>query len=136
MNKLLGGCLCGQVRYTLGQVATTAVCHCRDCQKQTGTSFSVVMAVPRTAFSSDGTLATYTTTGESGGKVQRHFCARCGSPIYSAAEAAPDVFFVKAGTLDETSSLAPQAEFWCDTAQPWLERRAELPRIPRNPPLS
>jgi hypothetical protein len=135
MNELKGGCLCGQVRYTVGEVATTAVCHCPDCQKQTGTSFSVVLAVPRASFNTQGTLSLHTTTGESGGAVARHFCGHCGSPIYSAVDAAPGVLFVKAGTLDDTSALKPQVEFWCDTAQPWLEQRADLPRMPRNPPL-
>jgi hypothetical protein len=135
MNEMKGGCLCGQVRYTVKQVASTAVCHCKDCQKQTGTSFSVVLAVPAEALSIQGTLSVHTTRGESGGAVARHFCGQCGSPIYSAVEAAPAVVFVKAGTLDDTRALEPQVEFWCDTAQPWLEQRASLPRMPRNPPL-
>lgn len=112
----------------------TGVCHCRDCQKQTGTSFSIVTALPDGALSITGELRQFGTVGESGQTVHRHFCGQCGSPIYSAVDAMPGMVFLKAGTLDDPSGLAPQAEFWCDTAQPWLETRGNLPRMPRNPP--
>lgn len=46
--KIEGGCLCGAVRYSRGtEPAMTLVCHCVRCQKQSGTSFSVIVAVPR-----------------------------------------------------------------------------------------
>lgn len=135
MSTLRGGCLCGQIRYqTDAAPLMTGVCHCRDCQKQTGTSFSIVTALPDGALSITGELRQFGTVGESGQTVHRHFCGQCGSPIYSAVDAMPGMVFLKAGTLDDPSGLAPQAEFWCDTAQPWLETRGNLPRMPRNPP--
>lgn len=134
MSSAKGGCLCGRVRYEAGAPVMTGVCHCRDCQKQTGTSFSVIAVLPEATFSVSGELREFVTTGESGGKVHRRFCAHCGSPICSIVESMPGVVCLKAGTLDDPSSLAPQAEFWCDTAQPWLESRASLPRVARNPP--
>ena len=37
MAKITGGCLCGAVRYTAeAEAASATVCHCRDCQKFTG----------------------------------------------------------------------------------------------------
>ena len=48
MGKLDGSCLCGAVTYSCAaDPVATAVCHCTECQKQTGTSFSVIVAVPR-----------------------------------------------------------------------------------------
>ena len=135
MSMMTGGCLCGQVRYqTEANPLMTGVCHCRDCQKQTGTSFSIVVALPDGALRLSGELREFKTTGESGQQVFRRFCGHCGSPLYSLVEAMPGLVFLKAGTLDDPSTLAPQAEFWCDTAQPWLASRETLPRLPRNPP--
>ena len=53
-----------------------AVCHCVDCQRQTGSPFTVFVGVPRAAFHVEGsTLASFTTTGEDhGGDTQRNFC--------------------------------------------------------------
>ena len=46
-----GRCLCGAVRYTLtADPAFSAICHCRDCQRFTGSAFGAIVAVPKTAF--------------------------------------------------------------------------------------
>ena len=44
-KTIKGGCLCGQVRYTANaEPAFTGVCHCKNCQKQAGSAFSIVVA--------------------------------------------------------------------------------------------
>jgi hypothetical protein len=43
MGEMTGGCLCGQVRYSANaEPAFVGVCHCKHCQKQTGSAFSVI----------------------------------------------------------------------------------------------
>ena len=123
MAKLDGSCLCGKVTYSCAtEPVATAVCHCTDCQKQTGTAFSVIVAVPREALRVEGdSLASFTTVGtDSGQNVSRQFCRECSSPIASLADAMPQLAFIKAGTLDDTSWLDPQMHVWCDSAQPWV----------------
>src|SRR6266849_6434872 len=48
MQKIQGRCLCGAVRYR-SDVAPllTAICNCKNCQRQTGTAFSILVAVPK-----------------------------------------------------------------------------------------
>jgi hypothetical protein len=54
------GCLCGAVRYTAEADPTSAsVCHCRDCQKFTGTAFATLVRVPKEAVTIEGTLKTF-----------------------------------------------------------------------------
>jgi len=73
-----GGCFCGDVRYSAsGEPVVTSICHCRDCQRHTGSAFVEVVAVPKEAFSIQGRLQTFTNTGDSGRKLDRKFCARC-----------------------------------------------------------
>jgi hypothetical protein len=82
MSKIAGGCLCGKVRYSApGEPVLTAVCHCKNCQKQTGTSFSVIISVPSLALSVKGTLKTFDHTGDGEKPVHKNFCPDCGSPI-------------------------------------------------------
>jgi hypothetical protein len=46
-----------------------AVCHCTDCQRQTGNPCSVIVGVPRAAFNVEGsTIASFATTGEDHGR--------------------------------------------------------------------
>jgi hypothetical protein len=135
MTQTTGSCLCGKVTYSFeGAPVVTAVCHCRDCQKQTGTSFSIIQGVPRQALAVMGTPRIVPTQGMSGGTVHRHFCGDCGSPLYSLVDDVPALAFLKAGTLDDVSTLAPQLQVWCSSAQSWLALDPALPRFDRNPP--
>src|SRR6185369_8425113 len=62
--KIEGGCLCGKVRYSAdAEPAFVGLCHCRNCQKGTGTAFAVVVALPKPALNVQGTLKTFTGRG-------------------------------------------------------------------------
>ena len=129
-----GGCLCGKVRYSAEtEPAFVGVCHCKNCQKQAGTAFSVVIAVPTEALSVQGTLKTYDDHGDSGKILHRSFCPECGSPITSDTELMPALTIIKAGTLDDTSWLTPGMEIFCDSAQPWVSLAGDRQRFPRMP---
>ncbi|MBN1527450.1 MAG: GFA family protein [Thermoleophilaceae bacterium] len=136
MPDLSGSCLCGAVTYTSSaEPLFTAVCHCADCQRQTGTAFSVVVGVPRDGFEVKGELSVHTTLGgDSDLDTHRNFCGACGSPVVSYSDAMPDVAIIKAGTLDDTSWLAPQLEVWHSRAQPWLAGEHERPVFERSIP--
>jgi hypothetical protein len=134
MAELAGGCLCGQVRYsTTADPIFTGVCHCKDCQKQSGTAFSIVVAVPKPALSVQGSLKDYQSTGDSGKTISRQFCPNCGSPVITEAAVMPGVSIIKAGTLDDTSSLKPTMEIFCDSAQPWVSLQGGMQRFPKMP---
>lgn len=135
MARIEGGCLCGRVRYSSEAPAVmTAVCHCRHCQRQSGSAFSIIIGLPKGALQVQGALASYEDVGESGMPVLRRFCSHCGSPILSEVASSPQLDFVKAGTLDDTSWLAPQVHIWCEHRQPWVSVPDGVPQVPRNPP--
>lgn len=136
MAMVEGGCLCGQVRYkSTEDPLNTTICHCKHCQKQSGSTFSVVVAVFRQGLTVEGELTTYEDQGESGQAVLRQFCGKCGSPIYSELMTVPDVVFIKTGTLDDPSWLRPDAHIWMDHKQPWLTLEEDLKSFPRNPTI-
>lgn len=122
MTILNGSCLCGNVQYsTLAEPLMTAVCHCGDCQKQSGSAFSVNVLVPADGFEVEGvSLSSYSSNGGSGLPVRRFFCNNCGSALYSAVTTMPGLFVVKAGTLSDTRALNPALHLWCASAQPWV----------------
>jgi hypothetical protein len=96
-----------------------AVCHCKNCQKQTGTAFSVLVGVPKSTILIEGRLKTFHDRGDSGQPVDRNFCPECGSPIISDVALMPELRFIKAGTLDDTNWLDPKMHVYCDSAEPW-----------------
>jgi hypothetical protein len=132
--KIEGGCLCGKVRYSADAEPTlVGVCHCKNCQKASGTAFRVVFAVPTPALSIRGALKTFKDRGDSGKTVHRRFCPECGSAITTERQTRPDVTIVMAGTLDDTSWLKPTIEIFCDSAQPWISLGGERQRFPKMP---
>lgn len=119
---LTGGCLCGKVRYELSADPLMCVtCHCKNCQKQAGSALSVIIAIPEDGVHVTGDVKTYNDTGDSGARVRRQFCPECGSPIFTRVESPPGLMFVKAGTLDDTSSLQPQFHCYAKSAQDWVD---------------
>ena len=136
MTKVAGSCLCGSVRYRSdAEPLMQAVCHCDNCQRQSGTSFSVIIGVPAGSIRYEGeeNLATYNDRGLSGKGVDRRFCKKCGSPIVSVVEMMPAMHFIKTGTLADKSWLAPNTHVWCDSAQPWVKIPDDAVKIPKNP---
>lgn len=121
MSGCEGGCLCGSVRYHLeGDPLLVAICHCRHCQRQSGAPFSIVAGVAEPSLSITGETRTFHDKGDSGSTVERVFCPACGSPLVSRIEAVPGLVFLKAGTMDDPSSLVPSFEVYCDRRWPFL----------------
>ena len=117
MQEGKGGCLCGAVRYVLkGEPRATAICHCTHCQKQSRSLFSFNLVVRETDYEQSGETMVCVDKGDSGHPVYRHFCGRCGSPIFATIAAAPGKVVIKAGTLDNMEGLQPQTEIYIDHA--------------------
>lgn len=120
---MTGRCLCGEVTYEIsGDPMAVAVCHCDHCQRQGGGAFSVNVMLLPDQLSVSGDLQTYVETGENddGEYVNRRFCGSCGSPVVSEL-LGPGLIAVKAGTLDDRSTVRPVVEVWCVDRQPWVE---------------
>ena len=133
MPEIKGGCLCGAVRYTASaEPALVGVCHCRDCQKFTGSAFGFFIGVPRSAFEIHGVLKTFSKLGDSGNPIVRRFCPECGSSIVEEPPGRRDLAIINAGTLDDPSAVTPTMEIYCDRELPWV-RLVGTQRYPRMP---
>jgi hypothetical protein len=134
---LTGGCNCKSIRYTIdADPIMVAQCHCRNCQRQSGSAFSVNVVVANPAVTVTGTLTDYADSDtKSGNTVLRQFCATCGSPIFSRVAGDDKTVIVKAGTLDDPAAVsAPPFAVWTSTCFPWVEPREGQITFPENPP--
>jgi hypothetical protein len=135
MTNITGSCLCGNLRYTVrSDPVLTGICHCKSCQKQTGAAFAVAIVVPKSSLSIEGDLASFEVVGASGLPTRRVFCPKCGSPIAVDPSSNPNITFISAGTLDDTSWLKPTVQQWCESAQPWVHISAETQNFPNGMP--
>jgi hypothetical protein len=134
MPTITGGCLCGRIRYSVdAEPAFVGLCHCRDCQKFTGSAFAAVIGLPKSAVTVTGVLKGFTKQGDSGKPINRMFCPECGASVMDEAEAAPGIVMIQAGTLDDTSWMKPTSQIYCASAQPWVHLRGEMRSFDRTP---
>jgi hypothetical protein len=119
-----GRCVCGHVRYRLTSLPEVmGVCHCKDCQRQSGSSFSTWAEVARSDFSFTAAAPSIYTGGvtRSGNSAEMVFCPRCGSTIYTVLLNDPDRLLIKVGTLNETDWFRPEYHAWTDHKQKWID---------------
>ncbi len=129
-----GGCHCGAVRYKCQtKPAYTFYCHCIDCQRTSGSPFSMELMVERSATEFSGRTNQYEVTGDSGKPVKRHFCPACGSGVYLECDSDPDYYFVKVGGLDDASRIKPEMHIFTAAKQPWIEINDGLPQFAGMP---
>lgn len=119
---LSGGCQCGHVRYEVrAEPLTVYVCHCTECQRQSGSAFAMSMIVPRPALIFvAGTLARWSRTTERGNVLDGGFCAACGTRLVHYPSVNEQVAVLKPGTLDDTRWLSPVGHIWVRSAQDWV----------------
>lgn len=136
MAGIEGGCLCSAVRYRSdAEPVMQVVCHCTTCQKNSGSSFSTNVAVPQDSLVVEGdTLRTYVDhSGASGQPFMRNYCGNCGSHVYSHGAAYGPIAFVKVGTLDDASWVAPSTHIWVAEKLPWVSIPVNAQQYPGNP---
>lgn len=130
-----GGCQCGSVRYAIdGDPIGLGVCHCTECQRQSGSAFGMSLVMPGTSFRVlQGELRMYARPADSGRTVECFFCPQCGTRIYHKAQVIPGAVNVKPGTLDDTSWLSPNLQSWTRSKQPWVSLSIEVPCFEADP---
>jgi len=134
MARIEGSCLCGKISYSASaDPVFTGVCHCKNCQKSTGSAFGVVVGVPKAALTVRGAPKIFEVKGDSGSMVEYHFCPDCGSAVMTSAAMMPDLILIAAGTLDDSSWVRPTNQIFCESAQPWVKLGGEMKSFAKMP---
>ena len=130
MRTMAGGCACGAIRYSCtAEPIFSLNCHCRDCQRESGSAFVAVLGVPKSAFVlTQGTPRHFTVTADSGHPTTRVFCGDCGSPLYGLPSSAPEIVTIRASSLDDPSPFRPSQDIYTASAQPWDYMDPALPK--------
>ena len=109
MDRITGGCLCGDVRIAAaGRPYRVGICHCLDCRKHHGALFHASAIFPQDAVTIEGETRDY---------AGRSFCPRCGSSVFARSA---DEIEVNVGSLDAPDQLMPSYESWIVRRESWL----------------
>jgi hypothetical protein len=128
-NGLEGGCACGSVRYRLGCAPMFVhCCHCRDCQRQTGSAFvlNALIETDRIALLSGDPKPIGVPT-PSGRPHDIHRCPHCQTALWSDYGGRPQLRFLRVGTLDNPAALSPDVHIFTRSKLPWITLPKEVP---------
>ncbi len=132
-----GRCTCGGVSYEL----TTApmivhCCHCRHCQRETGSAFVINALIESERLQVEGTVELVLTPSESGRGQEIARCPSCRIALWSHyPTAGRRSSFVRVGTLDEPAACPPDVHIFTRSKQPWVGLPADTPTFADFYPL-
>ena len=129
---ITGGCLCGAVRYEANEsLSEGVICHCRVCQRTTGSAFEAITRFPQTAFRfTKGEPKRY----RSSLIMEKCFCPHCGTTltdqyvVRKSAISNPDNVIVHIGTLDKPEAVSIASHYGVESQLPWAHFDDGLPR--------
>jgi hypothetical protein len=128
-DGLDGGCACGSVRYRLTSAPMFVhCCHCRDCQRQTGSAFVINALIETdrvTVLSSEPKALAVPT--DSGKPHEIYRCPECQTAVWSTYGGHSVLRFVRVGTLDNPAALPPDVHIYVRSKLPWVALPATTP---------
>ena len=125
MTKWTGGCLCGEIKYEINLSSSENwYCHCRMCQKATGTVVSTSAIVKKDELTIlKGDPKFY----RSSANIDRGFCGNCGSPLFFRPTN-EDWISILSGTLDDPEVAPPHGHYGVESQISWLNIVDDLKR--------
>ncbi|HET6195303.1 MAG TPA: GFA family protein [Acetobacteraceae bacterium] len=128
-DRLDGGCACDRVRYRMGaKPMFVHCCHCKDCQRQTGTAFVLNALIEADRVELLSGAPTPTTMPTESGRPHIVFrCADCGTAVWSEYGGLTRLRFVRVGTLDDPTALPPDVHIYTRSKLPWIALPADVP---------
>ena len=133
-----GKCLCGEIEYSFdrSKVISAHHCHCKDCQRATGSGKATIIIMSKKYFQVNQDPKFFEVQGEQGNHVVRGFCPNCGSGMFSYLKEHPNMVFVKAGTLNDSSWLKIDSNFFTDSSCDWNRPVEGIKNHNANPGLA
>jgi hypothetical protein len=123
----LGKCLCGEVHIKVnGNISEIIHCHCSLCRKNSGTAFATNGFINTTEFEITSGETSLTSFSFKPGR-SRHFCSKCGSPVYSSNKDDPTRLRIRLGIFDSDITERPISHNFVSSKANWENLEANLP---------
>lgn len=128
MTQLSGACLCGAVSYSGdADIKMMMNCHCSDCRKVTGSAYGTLMFVAEDSVAIVGDTSVFEHKSDRGSDMQKLFCPKCGSQMFTRNTARKGILGIRAGTADQLDIVKPGTNLFKDSAIPSTPMDPALP---------
>jgi hypothetical protein len=119
--RRLGECHCGALKVIAdGEPERIYLCHCKACQRRTGTAFHFGVTYRRSQVRLEGEYKIYERGADSGSRIRFYFCPTCGSNLRWESERNPTLCGVAGGAL-ENFDFMPNSSIFEVSMHRWLE---------------
>lgn len=130
MKPITGSCLCGSVAFEISAAPLMFLyCHCRSCQKSSGTAHAANLAFPKDSMKwtqGEDLIQVFIDSKDNPGHP-RSFCRNCGSPMPKRSRN-QQFWVVPSGSLDSDPGMKPQANIYWAEHVPWYVPSDEIPK--------
>jgi hypothetical protein len=132
----LASCHCGQLRLRcVGKPTTVSMCHCEECQRRTGSAFSIAAFFERGAVSVViGEAKTFTRDSASGYPVTFGFCPECGSNLFWEPRRMPHLIGIAVGAFADPNFPQPEQSVWTEDKHVWISLPRHMRTFTTNSP--
>ncbi len=124
--QLSGGCRCGAVRFTVASHTPVPyqLCYCSICRKTAGAGgYAINLGADAHTLKTHGRTAIF--HAEIDGrrsKAERHFCPRCGTPLWLFDKTWPDLVHPHASAIDTPLPVPPsRVHLMLGSKASWVE---------------
>jgi hypothetical protein len=124
-----GSCLCKKIQFEIKNAPKQInLCHCKMCQKFSGSAFGSFMRVLARDFKIISGLE-FEKVFDSSEWAARAFCSNCGASIRYINKEQPELTFVAAGCLDDDPKICPRHHIFVKDKAPWYEINSNIPQF-------
>jgi hypothetical protein len=130
-----GRCLCGAVTFTVKAAPVgTGQCHCKDCQRASGTGHMSLAFFKREDIEIRGETRSFAARADSGNTNTRHFCPACGGRLFGENSARAGLMGIAVGAIDDNSWYRPQRVVYVKDRPAWDVTDTGVPNFEMMPP--
>jgi hypothetical protein len=115
-------CSCGQLRLVAeGEPRRISVCHCRACQRRTGSVFAAQARFDEEQVRSEGRRSEFVRLSDHGETRTFSFCPECGATVFYILASQPGIVAVPVGAFADPAFPAPTVSVYESRRHAWVE---------------
>jgi hypothetical protein len=125
-------CQCGYLSAEVadGAYRLTVACHCRDCQRRSGSPFGAIAYFPEASVILTGQATEFERLTDAGNRFTSGFCPRCGSTVYARASKTPQMIGITVGAFADPDFAPPALSVYEQSRLAWVGLPNDVPRHP------
>lgn len=128
MTDRIAECSCGALKAVcMGEPVRRSMCHCLNCQRRTGSAFSLNATFPVDQVRIEGETRTFERISDEGYWGRFRFCPQCGVTVFYEIERRPGMVTIPVGTFADPAFPEPLVSVYENRRHPWLRFETNEP---------